>query len=77
MSKDLKKFKEILKDFQRCQKILRNSKRFLEIFKDSKKLQHNKVKKVDIISIFSSTVIEGIWTLLFFSQFLKRKKKPK
>ena len=75
MSKDLKKFKEILKDFQRCQKILRNSKRFLEIFKDSKKLQLTKVKKVDIISIFSSTVIEGIWTLLFFLTISKKKKE--
>ena len=75
MSKDLKKFKEILKDFQRCQKILRNSTRFLEILKDSKKLQHNKVKKVDIISIFSSTIIEGIRTLLFFLTISKKKKE--
>ena len=75
MSKDLKKFKEILKDFQRCQKILQNSTRFLEILKDSKKLQHNKVKKVDIISIFSSTIIEGIRTLLFFLTISKKKKE--
>ena len=39
----------------------------------SMKLQQNKVKKLGIISVLSSIVIEGFRTL-FFSQILKRKK---
>ena len=65
MSKDFKKFWEILKDFKRCEKILRNFKR----------LQQNKVKKVGIISVFSSIVIEGIRTILFTNPTFNKPKK--
>ena len=41
--------------------------------KDSKKLQQNKIKNVGIISVFSSIVIKGIRTLLFFFTNIKNK----
>ena len=46
-------------------------KKFKEILKVSKRLQQNKVKKVGIISVFGSIVIEGIRTvcLFFFHKF--------